>query len=139
MKKAVYYFSPFVIVPIIFLITALLESVGILEPIVPYFVFASLFLFAVLIGIMSQSKAKFDYIMTAFIPLSVFLTLFVSLIFDKGCDGTPQLSLSHALNVEYYRAWLPIAIIMTAITFVFSFQPIRKFIKGRLSFKNFEG
>jgi len=139
MKKAVYYFSPFVIIPIIFLITTLFESVEVLEPIAPYFVFASLFLFAVLIGTMSQSKTKFDYIMTFFVPLSVFLTLFVSLLFDEGCDGTPQLSLSHALNVQYYRAWLPIAIIMTVITFVFSFQPIRKFIKGRFSFKKSEG
>ena len=139
MKKAVYYFSPFVIIPIIFLITTLLESVEVLAPFAPYFVFVSLFLFAVLIGTMSQSKASFDYIITILVPISVFLALLVSLLFDKGCDGTPQLSLSHALNVEYYRVWLSIAIIMTAITFVFSFQPIRKFIKGRLSFKNFEG
>ena len=138
MKKAVYYFSPFVIIPIIFLITTLLESVEMLNPIAPYFVFASLFLFAILIGTMSKSKLKFDYIITAFIPLSVFLALFVSLLFDEGCDGMPQFLLSHALNIEYYRIWLPIAIIMTAITFVFSFKPIRKFIKGRFSFKKSE-
>ena len=138
MKKAIYYFSPFVIIPIVFLITTLLESAEELNSIAPYFVFASLFLFAVLIGTMSQSKLKFDYIITAFIPLSVFLALFVSLLFDDGCDGTPQLSLSHALNVGYYRAWLPIAIIMMVVTFVFSFKPIRKFIKGRFAFKKSE-
>jgi hypothetical protein len=135
MKKAIYYVSPFVIIPIIFLITNLLESVEMLNPIAPYFVFASLFLVAVLIGIISQSKLKFDYIITAFIPLSVFLALFVSLLFDEGCGGTPQFSLRHALNIEYYRIWLPIAIIMMVVTFVFSFKPIRKFIKGRFSFK----
>ena len=138
MKKAIYYVSPFVIIPIIFLITNLLESVEMLNPIAPYFVFTSLFLFAVLIGTISQSKLKFDYIITAFIPFSVFLALFVSLLFDEGCDGTPQFSLSHALNIEYYRIWLPIAIIMMVVTFAFSFKPIRKFIKGRFSFKKSE-
>ncbi len=138
MKKAIYYVSPFVIIPIIFLITTLLERVEILNPIAPYFVFASLFLFAVLIGTISQAKSKFDYIITAFIPLSVFLALFVSLFFDEGCDGTPQFSLSHALNIEYYRIWLPIAIIMMVVTFVFSFKPIRKFIKGRFFFEKSE-
>ena len=135
MKKAVYYVSPFVIIPIIFLITTLLESVEMLNLIAPYFVFASLFLFAVLIGTISQAKSKFDYIITAFIPLSVFLALFVALLFDEGYDGSSRFSLSHALNIEYYRIWLPIAIIMMVVTFVFSFKPIRKFIKGRFSFK----
>ena len=41
-------------------------------------------------------KAKFDYIMTAIVPLSVFFALFISLLFDDGCDGTPQFSLIHA-------------------------------------------
>jgi ABC-type spermidine/putrescine transport system permease subunit I len=75
-----------------------------------------------------------DYIITAFIPLSVFLALFVALLFDEGYDGSSRFSLSHALNIEYYRIWLPIAIIMMVVTFVFSFEPIRKFIKGRFSF-----
>ena len=138
MKKAIYYVSPFVIIPIIFLITNLLESVEMLNPIAPYFVFASLFLFTVLIGTISQSKLKFDYIITAFIPLSVFLALFVSLLFDEGCDGMPQFSLHHALNIEYYRSWLPIALAMMAITFVFSFKPIRQFIKNKIFAKHSE-
>ena len=138
MKKAIYYVSPFVIIPIIFLITNLLESVEMLNPIAPYFVFTSLFLFAVLIGTISQSKLKFDYIITAFIPLSVFLALFVSLLFDEGCDGMPQFSLHHALNIEYYRSWLPIALAMMAITFVFSFKPIRQFIKNKIFAKHSE-
>ena len=125
MKKAIYYVSPFVIIPIIFLITTLLESVEMLNPIAPYFVFASLFLFAVLIGTISQSKLKFDYIITAFIPLSVFLALFVSLLFDEGCDGKPQFLIDHALNMEYYKPWLPIVLSMVIVTFVASFKPIR--------------
>jgi len=43
--KKIYYISPFVIIPIIFLIVTLLESAEILEPVVPYFMLGTLFLF----------------------------------------------------------------------------------------------
>ena len=138
MKKAAYYTSPFVVVPIIFLIVSLIESAEILKTIVPYFMFVALFLFAVVIGILSPLKAKFDYIMTAIVPLSVFFALFISLLFDDGCDGMPQFSLSHALNIEYYRSWLPIALVMMGITVVFSFKPIRQFIKSKIFVKRSE-
>ena len=138
MKKTAYYISPFVIVPIFFLIASLLESAEILKTIVPYFMFGTLFLFAVVIGMLSPLKAKFDYIMTAIVPLSVFFALFISLLFDDGCDGMPQFSLSHALNIEYYRSWLPIALVMMVITFVFSFKPIRQFIKSKIFVKHSE-
>ena len=138
MKKIIYYFSPFVINPIIFLTAALLESAEILKPIVPYFMFGALFLFAAVIGIISPSKAKFDYLITIIVPVSVFFALFIALFFDEGCDGTPQLSLSHALNIEYYRAWLPMVLVMTVIAFVFSFKPIRDFIKSKVCCKKSE-
>ena len=125
MKKVIYYLSPFVIIPLIFMMLALLEGAEILKSIVPYLMFATLFLFSVVIGLLSPIKTKFDYIMTAAVPISVFLSLFVALLFDEGCDGMPQLSLSHALNMEYYKIWLPIVAIMTVITFVASFKPIR--------------
>ena len=139
MKKAAYYISPFVILPIVFLIASLLERAEAFVAIVPWLIFTTLFLFAVVIGTLSQSKAKFDYVMTALIPLSVFFALFIALLFDEGCDGMPQLSVSHALNLEYYRIWLPTALVVTAVSFVFSFNPIRTFIKGKIHFIKNQG
>lgn len=129
--KKIYYISPFVIIPIIFLIVTLLESAEILEPVVPYFMLGTLFLFAVVIGFLSPTKLKFDYVMPVLVPCSVLLSLFVALFFDKGCDGKPQLSLHHALNMEYYNTLLPLLLIMMVCTFVFSFKSIRNFIKDK--------
>ena len=134
MKKTAYYTSPFVVIPVIFLIVSVLESAEILE----FIVFASLFLFAAALGIISPSRAKFDYLITIIVPVSAFFALFIALFFDEGCDGTPQLSLSHALNIEYYRAWLPMVLVMTVIAFVFSFKPIRDFIKSKVCRKKSE-
>ena len=131
MKKLAYYISPFVIFTILFLLPTLLDSTEILE----FIVFASLFLFAAVIGIISPSRAKFDYLITIIVPVSAFFALFIALFFDEGCDDTPQLSLSHALNIEYYRAWLPMVLVMTVIAFVFSFKPIMDFIKSKVCCK----
>ena len=129
MKKVIYYFSPFIIVPFLFLIFTLLEDTAFLEAIVPYVLFAAVFIFAFVIGVFSSSKTKFDYIMTVIVPISVLVCLFIFLFFDEGCDGGPQLSLHHALNMEYYKVWLPIALIMMVITFISSFKPIRNIVK----------
>ena len=92
--------------------------------------FAALLLFSVVIGILSLTKTKFDYIMTVIVPISVLVPLFVFLLFDEGCDGKPQFSLHHALNMEYYKTWLPVALVMMAITFIASFKPVRNTIKN---------
>ena len=136
MKKTIYYFSPFVIIPIIFLIATLLESVEILKPTAPFFLFTALFIFSLAIGVLSPTKTTFDYAITAIIPCSVLLSLFVGLLFDEGCDGKPQLSLSHALNMEYYKVWLPIVLTIMLIMFITSFKPVRSIVKSTFSFKN---
>lgn len=84
-----------------------------------------LFVFAALMGSLSPANKKFDYLMMGIVPLSFFLTLFIALLFDEGCDRTSQLSISHALNMEYYKVWLPIVAIMMVITFAASFKSIR--------------
>ena len=137
MKTTVYYMSPFVIIPIVFLIATILDRTEIPEFFVPCFLFAALFLFVVAIDALSPLNAQFDYLMTIIIPLSVFFALFISLLFDEGCNGAAQFSLHHALNLEYYRTWFPIAIVILIITFVFSFKPIRNFVKSKFSFKQF--
>ena len=134
MKKIAYYFSPFVIFTLLFLLATLLDSTEILE----FIVFASLFLFAAVLGIISPSRAKFDYLITIIVPVSLFFAEFIVLLFDEGCDGTPQVSLSHALNIEYYRSWLPTVLVVTVIAFVFSFKPISRFIKSKVCCKKSE-
>jgi hypothetical protein len=126
MKKIIYYGSPVVLFSIIFWGLTLLDEIDIISSsILAVFSCVILFVTAAFLGNLSLTNKKFDYLMTVIIPSSFLLTLFIALLFDKGCDGTPQLSISHALNLEYYKIWLPIVAIMTVITFVASFKPIR--------------
>lgn len=134
MKKTIYYFSPLIIVPSILLTTILLESIEILKPIAPLFLFAAFFMFSFVVGVLSPAKTRFDYTMAGVAPCSVFLSLFIALFLDAGCDGKPQFSLHHALNVEYYKTWLPIVLIMLVIILTFSFKPVKNFVRSKFSF-----
>ena len=139
MKKAIYYASPFILFPIIFGIFALLDEIDIINSnILAVFLFVLFFVTTAFLGNLSLTNKKFDYLMTVIVPLSFLLSIFVALFFDEGCDGMPQFSLHHALNIEYYRSWLPIVLAMMAITFVFSFKPIKQFIKNKFFAKHSE-
>jgi len=126
MKKIIYYASPFILFPIIFGFFTLLEEIDIINSnILSVFLFVLFFVATAFLGNLSLTNKKFDYLMTGIVPLACFFALFIALFFDEGCDGTPQLSIDHALNMEYYKVWLPIVAVMTVITFVASFKPIR--------------
>ena len=125
MKKAIYYIAPFVVFPLLVLLINLLDSIEMQSNIWQALTLVLFFLFAALMGTLSPTEKTFDYLMTLLIPAAFLCTLFVSLYFDEGCDGLPQLSLHHALNMHYYRVWLPYVAIMTGITFITSFKPIR--------------
>ena len=58
MKKAMRYFSPLVVTPMIFLIATLLENTEASKPIVPFVLFPALLLLAVAAGILSPLKNK---------------------------------------------------------------------------------
>ena len=125
MKKAIYYIAPFVVFPLLVLLINFLDSIEMQSNIWQALTLVLFFLFAALMGAQSPTGKTFDYLMTLLIPAAFLCTLFVSLYFDEGCDGLPQLSLHHALNMHYYRVWFPYVAIMTGITFIASFKPIR--------------
>ena len=125
MKKTIYYLAPFVVFPLLVLLINSLDSMEMQSNIWKPLTLVLFFLFAALMGTLSPTERKFDYLMTLLIPAAFLCTLFVLLYFDEGCDGLPQLSLHHALNMHYYRVWLPYVAIMIGITFVTSFKPIR--------------
>ena len=125
MKRATYYIAPFVVFPLLVLLINFLDSMEMQSNIWQALTLVLFFLFAALMGTLSPTEKTFDYLMTLLIPAAFLCTLFVSLYFDEGCDGLPQLSLHHALNMHYYRVWLPYVAIMTGITFITSFKPIR--------------
>ena len=119
MKRSLYYVLYFLVIFVSFLICDIIDGTNL--PIL----LIILFLAAITAANLTPTSKSFDYIIIALTPISLYSALFVCLFFDEGCDGTPQLSFHHALNVEYYKAWLPMSIAITAVAFIASFKYIR--------------
>ena len=80
MKKAIYYASPFVLFPIIFGAFTLLDEIDIINSnIMEVGSFTILFVASAFLGSLSLTNKKFDYLMTAIVPTSFLLTLFVKI------------------------------------------------------------
>jgi hypothetical protein len=120
MKKIIYYAAPFVAFSLLFFLAEWMD-ISILA-----FFCSLVFLLAALLGNLSWSKRKFDYAMTLIVSISLCFALFLVLFFSEdGCSGVRLYSLSHALNIEYYKLWMPIFAAAAVITFIASFKPIR--------------
>ena len=126
MKKIFHRISIFAIFPIILLLVDLGEKNEVLaEEYVMYLGIALILLASAVIGNFSPSRKIFDIGGAIAVALSLCVALFVMLIFDEGCDGGAQLSIAHALNLQYYKAWLPIICAAAVIAFLASFKPIK--------------
>ena len=124
--KKFYYAVPFLAFPLVYLLVTAIDGLNIVNTEITRWATVALFLLlSAAVGNLSPAKTRFDVIITALVPISFYLTLFVTLFFDEGCDGGPQLSLSHALNAAYYKQWFFWVAAMTVIAFAASFKPIR--------------
>ena len=125
MKKVLYFLSPFLAFSLIFLLDELLYYIDFINYTFsfPFFI-TLLFLSSAIIGSLSRANRIFDYLITVTLPISFFFVLFLSLFFQEIYDCV-RFDLHHALNIEYYRAWLPWVLVMTALCFAASFKPIR--------------
>lgn len=130
MKKIIYYAIPFVAFPLIFLATELATDLfydyekDYINSVIRIAMMIALVLFSAIMGSLSKVNKKFDLIITAIIPVSFLLTLFVLFLFDNGCEGI-RFYPRNAFHIEFYIQYLPILAVMTATTFVTSFKPIR--------------
>ena len=136
-KKIFHRISIFAIFPIILLLVDLVEKNEVLaEEYVMYFGIALILLTSAAIGNLSPSWKIFDLGGAINVALAICVALIVMLFFDEGCDGSAQLLISHVLNLEYYKAWLPIICASAVIAFLASFKPIKHAQRKKRKKKN---
>ena len=123
MKKKIYYASPFIIISVLVLTMDFLHKIGLIEW-SPYILFASLILTSIIFGNLSPTNKKFDYVMTAIVPLSFFLLMFVVGFLDKD-DLETRFHLYKAFRAAFQPSCLLKYLIMALTTFLASFKPIR--------------
>ena len=125
MRKIFYYAIPFVMIPVVLLIGEYIDN-AITIPIFPYFIIMPIFL-SFIMGIMSSTHNKFDYIMTVIMPLSLFCFMFIGGFFDKSDLGT----MFH-LDRAFKTALQPICLIEYCCMAIFTFLSSHKKLRIRL-------
>ena len=123
MKKKIYYASPFIIISVLLLTTDFLHKIGLIK-MSPYISTALLILTSIVLGNLSPTNKKFDYLMTAIVPLSFFILMFVVGFLDKS-DLETRFHLYKAFRAAFQPWVLFDCLAMALTTFLASFKPIR--------------
>lgn len=123
MKKILYYLSPFIIVPFLAVAMEIIDDIGFIR-MSPTILLIVLGVVSDVTGSLSTAKTKFDYIMTAMMPLSFFLTMFVAGFLDKD-DLETRFNLDRAFETAFQPYVLIFCLTMAIIVFFASYEKIR--------------
>jgi len=129
MKKA-FYFLPFLMISILVVILTLLFFRGNCIPysMYAYVFFGGVILISAALGINSPTKHKFDYLLTAIIPLSFFVIMGIVGFCSEDDLGT-RYHLRLALRCAFHNWYLIAYAISGTVAFITSYETIR--IKNR--------
>ncbi len=126
MRKFIYYISPLIMIPSVLLIGEYIDNLTTI-PMFLYFIITPIFLSCIM-GILSPTHYKFDYIITVIMPLSLLCFMFIGGFFDKSDLGT-MFHLDRALATALNPICLLEYFCMTISTFLLSYKKIRTKLK----------
>ena len=90
----------------------------------PYIFFAELFIISVIIGNLSPTHRRFDYIMTIIMPLSLFISMFIGGFIDET-DLGGRFYMYRAFEVAFKPFALIEYLIIAVLAFISSFKLFR--------------
>lgn len=108
-KRGLYYGAPFLLVPGVLLLCEWLDDAGIVK-MSPYILGIVLVLLSAAAGWFSPAVGRFDAAVTAVMPLSLFVCMWIGGFLDRGDLGS-RFHLYRALAV----AFQPIALVLYAL------------------------
>lgn len=108
-KKGLYYAAPFLLVPVLLLLCEWTDDAGIVR-MSPYILGMVLVLLSAAAGWFSPAQGRFDAVLTAVMPLSLFVCMWIGGFLDRGDLGS---------RFHLYRgfavAFQPVALILYAL------------------------
>ena len=123
MRRFFYYTTPFVLIPAFMLLWEYLDNTTPFR-ISPYFCIIALPIISLIMGTLSQTHHKFDYMMTAMMPLSCFCFMFIVGFFSEGEFG-PTFDLYRAFKTAFQPLCFIAYCCMALSAFLSSYKRIR--------------
>ena len=135
MKNFFYYTSPFIMIPSVLLLIEHIDNL-INIPLFLYFIIIPVFLSCIM-GILSPTHYKFDYIITGIMPMSLFCLMFIGGFFDKSDLGS-RFHLDRAFKTALQPTCLIVYCCMAISTFLSSHNKIRSGLQKVLKIKSIQ-
>lgn len=129
--KKLYYVAPFILILILVMLMELLDNMGIVE-LSAYAVTVTMILFAAIWGFFSPTHKKFDYWITAIMPIALCCVMFIVGFLDKD-DLETRYNLYEAVKAISLPYILQLYILMPIVTFFASYMSFRN-LKNRTCF-----
>ncbi len=123
MKQKLYYAIPFVAVPLLIVLFDQIHNIKPLQ-LSPLILGAALLLVSAVMGFFSATQKTFDYLLTALMPLSLFVCMFVAGFLSKD-DTESQFLLYRAFDVAFQPLALLLYVLMAIVTFLASYKHFR--------------
>ena len=123
MKKTIYYISPFIIIPLLMFISDFLDNKDLIQMSFNISV-VLLVVTSLIIGNITPTNKKFDYIMTVIMPFAFFCSMFVIGFLDKS-DLETRFHFDRAFRAVFVGLKTKTYLVMAITTFLASFKPIR--------------
>ena len=133
MKKFFYYASPFIMIPSVLLLIEHIDNL-INIPLFLYFIIIPVFLSCIM-GILSPTHYKFDYIITGIMPMSLFCLMFIGGFLDKSDLGS-RFHLSRAFKTALQPTCLIVYCCMAISAFLSSYNKFRIRFKKNVQVPN---
>ena len=121
--KKLYYAVPFIVVPISILLCELLDNTGVLK-MSPYVFGVVIVLLSAVLANLTPTHKKFDYYLTAIMPLALVIFLFAVGFLD-ATETRDGFDLNRAFKVATQPVALLMYCIMAVTTFVASYKGFR--------------
>ena len=121
--KKLYYYIPFILVPSALLICEFLHNKGLIK-LNSYIMGIILFLISAIMGNYTPTNKRIDYLISAIMPLSLFIFMFVIGFLDET-ETYSRFDLGIAVKVSTQPFVLLMCFGMAFTTFVLSFKPFR--------------
>lgn len=121
--KKLYYFIPFILVPSALLLCEFLDNTGIIK-MNPTIMGIILCLISAIMGNFTPTNKKFDYLISAIMPLSLFVIMFVIGFLDET-ETYSRFDLGIAIKVSTQPPALLMCLGMAFAAFILSFKSFR--------------
>ena len=123
--KKLYYIMPFIIVPSSMVLCECLDKANVIQ-MSPYIMGVVLFFLSVIMGNISPTENRFDKLITALMPLSLFAFMFVVGFLNQN-DLHARFDIFRAIEVAIQPIALLLYVIMAVTTFLASVKVFRLF------------